>query len=157
MPWIQHFSRSDIQNGDHYAPVDNAVLIQIKDVDAHATFVKPKLTFGETYQFSFEDTEDETNQHCISDLDATQIAEILRNAYANQQNVIVHCLAGLCRSSAVAVAGAEIGFHLPDKVRMPNALVKKKVFQKLGLYFDPAESPFKTMPDPYGIMTDNEN
>ncbi len=155
MPWIQHFSRSDIKNGTHYEPGDNTVLIQIKDCDED--FVKPKRRFVNIIKFEFEDVEDETNPNSITDHDAKLIAMVLRDAYEKNRNVIVHCVAGLCRSSAVAVAGHQIGFNLEDKVRRPNALVKRKVFQALGLYFNPNESPFKTIPDPYGIMTDNEN
>jgi predicted protein tyrosine phosphatase len=155
MPWIQHFGRSDIKNGTHYEPGDNTVLIQIKDYNEN--FVEPKCRFVDIVKFEFEDVEDETNPNSITDHDAKLIATVLRSAYEQNQNVIVHCVVGLCRSSAVAVAGHLIGFDLEDKVRLPNILVMKKVFQALGLYFDPNESSFKTIPDPYDIMTDNEN
>lgn len=149
MPWIQHFSRSDIKNGTHYDPGQNTVLITITDIGTE--HVIPTYKFAAVYPFTFEDTEDETSDQSITQEQAEIIAKILRLAYEENMNVAINCIAGLCRSSAVAVAGQQIGFQLEDKVRMPNSLVKKKVYTALGLYFDPTKSPFN-LPDPYGIL-----
>jgi hypothetical protein len=160
MPWIQHYSQYDIENGLHPRTGDNTILIQIKDyAEPYALnsepFIKPAAEFVRTYRFLFDDTEDEKDPNAITDHAAKLLGMILRSAYAEGRNVMVHCVAGLCRSAAVAVAGHQIGFDLEDKIRMPNTLVKKKIFQALGLYFDPTESPFAT-DDRFGIMKEEE-
>lgn len=152
MPWIQHFSQYDVQNGFHYAPGINTILIQIKDVGPEYEFIVPKYEFIKTFQFEFEDTEDICAVGHISDSDAESIAVILREAYAANHNVLVHCVAGLCRSSAVAVAGKYIGFELEDRLRLPNSLVYSKVMTALGLSFDPNKSAFLCGHDPYGMF-----
>lgn len=156
MPWIQHYSQHDVENGFHPRTGDNTILIQIKDyAEVYALnsepFIKPAAEFVRTYRFLFDDTEDEKDPNGITDHAAKLLGMILRSSYAEGLNVMAHCVAGLCRSAAVAVAGYQIGFDLEDKIRMPNTLVKKKIFQALGLYFDPAESPFAT-DDRFGIM-----
>jgi predicted protein tyrosine phosphatase len=156
MPSIQHYSQHDIENGLHPRTGDNTILIQIKDyAEVYALnsepFIKPAAEFVRTYRFLFDDTEDEKDPNGITDHDAKLLGMILRSSYAEGLNVMVHCVAGLCRSAAVAVAGHQIGFDLEDKIRMPNTLVKKKIFQALGLYFDPVESPFAT-DDRFSIM-----
>ena len=106
IPWIQHFSRADIQHGTHYDPQHNTVLIQIRGGDDDVGFPQPRYLFCEVHRFEFDDVESDTAANHISDDQAQQLAHILRNAYTHRLNVLVHCYAGLCRSSAVAVAGS---------------------------------------------------
>lgn len=141
MPWIQHFSKSDVVTGHVYDPtVRPTILIQIKD--HHDTFGKPFHNFVDVWQFDFDDIEDESEPYAITDEQAKLLADVLRNALKADHNVAVHCAAGICRSSAVAVVGQMIGFDLEDKPRVPNTLVKKKLMMELGLSFDPNDSPF---------------
>jgi len=48
-------------------------------------------------------------------------------------NVIVHCIAGLCRSGAVTEVGLMMGFEGGKNPRMPNTYVKRELMKKLGL------------------------
>lgn len=142
MPWIQHFSRLDIQDGMHYDPGQNTVLIQIADASyfindpTSRNFVIPKYKFHSVHQFAFDDIDDAEISSSITDEQAKKIASILRECYAQNLNVMVHCKAGLCRSSAVAIAGMKIGFVLEDKTRIPNKLVLLKIAKELGVYVD---------------------
>ena len=128
MPWIQHFSRQDIIEGTHYDPRNDTVLIQIRGGDSDEDFPVPKYQFVETFRFEFEDIEGITDPNCISDEQAVMLVDVLRAALENNLNVIVHCYAGLCRSSAVAIVGKDMGFDLDDKTRLPNQLVMHKMF-----------------------------
>lgn len=145
MPWIQHFSEDDVVRGIHYAPENNTVLIQICDHDHY--FVDPMYTFQEEHQFVFDDVTDESNEFCISDEQAKDIANALRDAYSKNRNVIVHCYAGLCRSSAVAICGQYIGFRLEDKIRWPNSLVELRVKTALGVSINEHTSVFGDIMD----------
>lgn len=139
-PWIQHFSEAEIVDGLHYAVDHKTVLIQIRDHDHR--FVLPKYEFSSVHQFVFDDVTDETDPNCIKHHQASIIAMILQSAYANNQNVLVHCYAGLCRSSAVAICGQRVGFALEDKVRWPNSLVELRIKTALGLAINPSTSMF---------------
>jgi predicted protein tyrosine phosphatase len=142
-PWIQHYSQYDVEHGFHEDIGENTVLIRIKDVDQ--TVFPPVARadeFVSIYEFTFDDVEDEKYGTVISDEQAMELAKILRLSYAIKENAIVHCYAGLCRSSAVAVCGELIGFKLEDKQRIPNTLVKTKVMKALGIAIDATTSVF---------------
>lgn len=137
MPWITNVSYIDIKNGTH--PYDsNTILIQI--VDPNMEFPKPTVPFVNVFQFEFLDTDlsgTDMDEFVMSDNQADSIAQILVNAYSLNQNVLVHCVAGLCRSGAVTEVGTIIGFE--DKfnfTRLPNVTVKCKLIQSLNLYGD---------------------
>ena len=85
---------------------------------------------------------DEDNPEAITDFQAQELAEVLRNAYSKGYNVVCHCYAGLCRSGAVVEAGVFIGFNPPDKVRLPNDLVLKKLYKALGAESTPKRYDF---------------
>ena len=106
------------------------MLIQISDLlSEHPT---PKMKFKEVHGFKFEDIE-EDEEWAISDEQAQEIAGLLRRAKEQHMNVIVHCHAGLCRSGAVVECGLLLGFNPPDKIRIPNTLVKKKNHEGPGV------------------------
>lgn len=139
-PWIQNVSLAAISSGMHFETSDQDFLIQI--VDPCTVFPTPKQTFGEVFQFIFLDTEDESDEWSISDLDSSKIANILLKAFADHRNVVVHCHAGLCRSGAVTEVGVIMGFVDPECLRIPNSLVKKKLLNSLNLGFSPKNSAF---------------
>lgn len=127
--FIENASRFDVSTGFHSDAGENSMLIQISDIlSEHPT---PKMKFKEIYGFRFEDTEEDTEE-AISDKQAQEIADLLRKAKNQHMNVIVHCHAGLCRSGAVVECGLFLGFNPPDKIRIPNTLVKKKIMKELG-------------------------
>lgn len=143
VPWIQHYSQSEVTFGVHQYIGGNTSLIRIKDVDqTEFPPVAKADEFVSIYEFTFDDVEDEKYGTVISDEQAFEIAKILRTSYALKENIIVHCYAGLCRSSAVAVCGEMIGFTLEDKQRIPNTLVKTKVMKALGIAIDSTTSVF---------------
>lgn len=132
MSTIQHYSKFDIRDGNHPPANNKTVLIQIKDPEED--FVRPKdLGFVAIHRFSFEDIEDETVENTITKEQALAIADILQDALDSNHDVIVHCVAGICRSSAVAICGQKLGFNLEDKVRLPNVLVVRRILEELGI------------------------
>jgi len=42
-----------------------------------------------------------------------------------------HCVAGVCRSGAVAEVGTMLGFTDTETFRIPNVMVKRKLIQQL--------------------------
>ena len=139
-PFITNVSRFDIHTGLHEDAGENSVLIQI--IDQSEEFPIPKHKFKETYQFIFDDIYDEDNPEAITDSQAQELAEVLRNTYSKGYNVVCHCHAGLCRSGAVVEAGVFIGFNPPDKVRLPNDLVLRKLYKALGAESTPKRYDF---------------
>lgn len=124
MVWIQHYGRQDVKEGFHYWD-DRTALIQIKDTDQE--YVVPALKFVKTLQLEFEDTEDESDETGCKEHHAKSLVKFLRECFNEKLNVVVHCHAGICRSSAVAVFAQKLGFQLEDKIRLPNKLVLHKL------------------------------
>lgn len=130
MPWIQHYSRQDVKEGLHFWD-DRTALIQIKDImQEHVT---PALKFVAALQLEFEDVEEDPDEIGIRPEHATEIVEFLRMCLYHNLNVVVHCHAGVCRSSAVAIVAQKLGFDLDDKFRLPNKLVMRRLFVAAGL------------------------
>lgn len=139
MPWIKNVSLANIEKGQH--PVDrNAMLIQIVDPDMK--FPTPVHEFAETYRFQFLDLEAGDNANVslkISDADAAHLVTLLQSALVRDLNVIVHCVAGVCRSGAVCEVGIMMGFDDTKAYRSPNLLVKHKMMKVLGWTYDENE------------------
>lgn len=140
MPWIQNVSLAAITRGEHMSH-RRAVLIQI--VDSNGEFPEPMHTFVETHQFKFDDIEDRNHLNSITEQDAERIVEILKNALESNNSVIVHCVAGLCRSGAVTDAGVAMGFTDVGSLRIPNVLVKRYLFKYLGYSYESTVPPYK--------------
>ena len=153
--WIENISYIDVQQGNHHDCGDNAMLIQI--VDPHMDFPNPKHTFKEVHRFKFWDLDTdgcdpealarqprlaELMTGAITDNDAVSLANLLKRAYSNRMNVIVHCVAGVCRSGAVTDVGVAMGFTDTGKTRIPNLLVKHKIMKALGWTYDSTEPPY---------------
>lgn len=137
--FIENASRFDVATGFHANAGENSMLIQISDLlSEHPT---PKMKFKEVHGFQFEDIE-EDEEWAISDEQAKAIADLLRKAYNTNMNVIVHCHAGLCRSGAVVECGIMLGFNHPERLRLPNSLVKRKIMKALGIEITENTSAF---------------
>jgi protein tyrosine phosphatase len=54
--------------------------------------------------------------------------------------VIVHCVAGVCRSGAVCEVGVIMGFDDTEVFRSPNMLVKHKMMSVLRWTYDENEA-----------------
>jgi hypothetical protein len=140
MPWIENVSLGDIPKGRHHNAGDNSMLIQIVDPDME--FPVPMHKFKETHQFKFLDLEkdDDTDEALkITDAQAAQLVGHLQHALENRMNVVVHCVAGVCRSGAVCEVGTILGFNDTEAFRSPNLLVKHKMMKVLGMTYDENE------------------
>lgn len=142
MPWIENVSLSDIPQGRHHNAGENSMLIQIVDPDLE--FPVAAHTFKETHQFKFLDIEEDglTNngdgtwtdmsKFAVTDIQAEQLVDLLKHALDKRMNVVVHCVAGVCRSGAVCEVGVMMGFNDCEVFRSPNLLVKHKMMKILG-------------------------
>ena len=139
--WIQNVALSDITKGFHINPGDNAMLIQI--VDPCMEFPTPLYQFKETHKFEFLDLEKDdmpsAEEFKVTDEQAQQLVDLLLKAYSQRMNVIVHCVAGVCRSGAVCEIGVMLGFDDTEVFRSPNLLVKHKMMKQLGWTYDENE------------------
>ena len=148
-PWIQNVALSDVKKGHHIDAGINSMLIQI--VDPAMEFPTPSYKFKEIHQFEFLDIEEDglTNngdgtwtdmsEFAITQAQADQLVELLQRAFENRMNVVVHCVAGVCRSGAVCEVGVMMGFRDTEALRSPNLLVKHKMMKKLGWTYDENE------------------
>lgn len=142
MPWIENVAADDIPKAWHFDPGPNSMLIQIMDT-CPSYWPEPKFKFKEIHRFEFLDVEEKDfvldPEMKISDTQARELVRLLKHALDNNMNVIVHCVAGICRSGAIVEVGVMMGFQDPEKFRSPNLLVKHKMMKVLGLNFDPDE------------------
>jgi predicted protein tyrosine phosphatase len=139
-PWIQNVSLSDIKKGFHIDPGPNAMLIQI--VDPGMEFPIPKYNFKEVHQFEFLDLEvaDKWGEEFkITRRQAHDLVDLLQHALAKRMNVIVHCVAGVCRSGAVCEVGVLMGFRDTEDYRSPNLMVKHFMMDLLNMEYNPDE------------------
>jgi predicted protein tyrosine phosphatase len=149
MPWIQNVSLADVRNGTHIRVGENSMLIQIVDPDMQ--FPTPLYHFKEVHQFLFLDVEDsglsndgtgtavDMSWGMITDSQAQALVALLQHALKNKMDVVVHCVAGVCRSGAVCEVGVMMGFGDTDAFRSPNLLVKHKMMRELGWTYDSDE------------------
>jgi len=137
--WIENVAAIDVPSGDHHDCGENAMLIQILD---GAYIPEPKHQFRERHMFNFLDLEDD-DEHVeemgITDQQAADLVALLKRAFDEQMNVVVHCTAGLCRSGAVAEVGVMMGFDDTERLRIPNIRVKHKMMKVLGWTYDADE------------------
>ena len=149
MPWIQNVALSDIKSARHIEAGENSMLIQI--VDPAMEFPTPLKKFKEVHQFEFLDIEEDgmTNmgdgkwtdmsEFAITQEQADRLVELLEHALEKRMHVVVHCVAGVCRSGAVCEVGVMMGFDDTEVFRSPNLLVKHKMMRKLGWTYDEDE------------------
>jgi predicted protein tyrosine phosphatase len=139
-PWIQNVALADIPKRHHIDAGENSMLIQI--VDPAMEFPKPAHKFKEVYQFEFLDLERDDKfgeEFKVTDEQAEQLVRLLEHALENRMNVIVHCVAGVCRSGAVCEVGVMMGFRDTEAYRSPNLMVKHKMMRVLGWTYDEDE------------------
>ena len=150
MPWIQNVALSDIPKGYHIrVEKDRSLLIQI--VDPGMEFPKPLYEFTAVHQFEFLDIEEDglTNngdgtwtdmsEFAVTDSQAESLVLLLKQALDKGWDVVVHCVAGVCRSGAVCEVGVMLGFNDTEAFRSPNLLVKHKMMRALGWTYDADE------------------
>lgn len=140
MPWIQNVALCDIPKGNHIRVGENSMLIQI--VDPAMEFPTPKHKFKEVHQFEFLDLEVNDpwgEEFKVTDEQAIELVRLLQHALDNHMDVIVHCVAGVCRSGAVCEVGVMMGFQDTEDYRSPNLMVKHKMMKALGWAYDENE------------------
>lgn len=135
--WIENVAATDVVQGFHHDAGPNSMLIQI--IDPAGWFPTPKYQFKEVYQFEFLDAEDSDGfpeEAKCSDAQAIELVRLLQHAIDNRMNVVVHCMAGICRSGAVCEVGVQMGFQDTERYRQPNLRVKHKMMKALGWTYD---------------------
>jgi hypothetical protein len=141
MPWIENVSLGDIPKGRHHLAGENSMLIQI--VDPGMEFPHPMHKFKETHRFQFLDLEvgDAFGEEFkVTDAQADLLVRLLQHALDKRMNVVVHCVAGVCRSGAVCEVGVMMGFDDCEVFRSPNLMVKHKMMKVLGWTYDENEA-----------------
>jgi predicted protein tyrosine phosphatase len=135
--WIENVAADDIPKGFHHDAGPNSMLISITDPAGWRPTAK--YAFKERHDFEFldaEDTDGFPDEAKISDAQAQEIVRLLQHAQENHMNVVVHCMAGICRSGAVVEVGVMMGFQDCERFRLPNLRVKHKMMKALGWTYD---------------------
>jgi predicted protein tyrosine phosphatase len=143
MPWIENVAAADVPMRFHHEAGPNSMLIQIMD-PAPTWWPTPAHEFREVHRFEFMDVERDDkwpDEAKITPAQAEEIVRLLKHALENRMNVVVHCMAGLCRSGAVAEVGVMMGFEDTERFRSPNLLVKHSLMKALGWTYDANEKP----------------
>jgi predicted protein tyrosine phosphatase len=143
MPWIENVAAADVPMRFHHEAGENSMLIQIMD-PCPTWWPTPAHEFKEIHKFEFMDVERNDNwpeEAKITPAQAEEIVRLLKHALENRMNVVVHCMAGLCRSGAVAEVGVMMGFDDTERFRSPNLMVKHSLMKALGWTYDADEKP----------------
>lgn len=140
--WIENVAAADVPARNHRDAGHNSMLISIADPAGwHPT---PSYNFKEIHDFEFSDLEKNDTLDAdavkISNEDAERLVHLLQRALEAHMNVVVHCVAGICRSGAVCEIGVMMGFEDTGRFRNPNLLVKHKMMQVLGWTYDEENS-----------------
>ena len=129
MPFVENVSRDALVMGLHSEfDYEKDLLIQITDPDSE--FPVPLKRFRHVVQYKFWDSEEDDGP---AHDQAIQIAIQILTAWRNNQNILVHCQAGLCRSGAVAEAAIMLGFKEVHPTRWPNMRLGKQLTDILHL------------------------
>jgi predicted protein tyrosine phosphatase len=139
--FIQNVAMADIPKGDHMDAGERGMLIQI--LDPCMQFPVPKAKFEIVKQFEFLDIEpggtnnfknndSALEEFAMTEAQAKEIVVLLKQAFEERRNVVVHCFAGVCRSGAVAEVGIMMGFIDTERYRQPNVHVKQLLMKELG-------------------------
>jgi predicted protein tyrosine phosphatase len=143
MPWIENVAAADIPMRFHHEAGENSMLIQIMD-PCPSWWPNPAHEFREVHKFEFMDVERDDkwpDEAKITQTQAEEIVRLLQHALDNRMNVVVHCMAGLCRSGAVTEVGVMMGFDDTKRFRSPNMMVKHSLMKALGWTYDENEKP----------------
>lgn len=134
-PWIENVAATDVSKGLHHDCGANAMLIQIRDPGADR-WPKPRHEFREIHQFEFLDADYNDGfpeDQKIQQDQARGLVALLKHALDHDMNVVVHCMAGICRSGAIVEVGTMMGFRDVGRMRIPNIRVKSMMMRELGL------------------------
>ena len=90
MPFIQNVPAINIANSN-YRVSPYSVLIQIGDFENPFFPDATNLGFESIYRFKFDDSEE--GDKAITNLQAMEIANIIRHCKLHDKDIIVHCVA----------------------------------------------------------------
>ena len=135
-------------NGDFRQMPENTILIQFADPDKE--FPRVPRGFTEIHQFKCWDVTDgdpkwdQLKDGAFTVEQANQLAHVLVNAWENEYNVLVHCVAGLCRSGAVVeILVSVFKYTAMHNNRIPNFRVRRMIedaLYNMG-FFDREDCP----------------
>jgi len=136
MPKVENCSWDNFRRGNHRIDPIDTIAIQI--VDPGDIPPEPaEDVFHSRHVFEFLDAEEPTRffpeEQLISDQQAEDIASILIRALEEDRDVLVHCVAGVCRSGAVVEVAEMLGFDECFRYRLPNIRVKRKLMSRFDL------------------------
>lgn len=138
MPKINNISMYDFENKNYRFRPEDTIVIQIVDNDMN--FPVNDDPFFEIHQFKFLDVEKETvvidPSFKISDSIAGIIVRVLQKGLDLNKNILVHCIAGCCRSGAVTEVGVMMGYDDTYSHRIPNSHVKYMLMKQLGWAYE---------------------
>lgn len=154
MPRIENCSLADVKSGDHTNFGPDTIIIQITDPAMEPP--TPAKTFKAYHCFEFLDIDDsdidkhdgEMEEFAIQDDQAEMLVAILKEAKELNYNVLVHCVAGVCRSGAVVEVGEMLGFEPTNRFRAPNLRVKHRMMKALGWTYDSTEKSYMVNTEP---------
>lgn len=99
-------------------------------------------TWKKWYQDQGAFAASEALRACIGSFGLTQAhmcALLIEQSLEKHMHILVHCHAGISRSSAVASCAQGVGFSLEEKTRTPNLWIKKVLAHRLGIPMDWSE------------------
>jgi predicted protein tyrosine phosphatase len=136
--FIENVAAADIPRAHHYDPGPNSMLISICDPAGWRP--EARYPFKERHDFEFLDIDDsdllrgpELGEFAITEQQAEDLVALLKRAWDQHMNVIVHCTVGVCRSGAVVEVGVAMGFEDTGRFRAPNLRVKALMMRAAGL------------------------
>lgn len=126
-PYIRHISKREAQR---YGVPDGANYLQIVDPDMDEYAVRGHCR---KVCLKFLDVDTLGDGH-ITDEQAGIIIQFLKESLEEGKPVIVSCIAGVCRSVAIAQVGEMMGFYYDTELQgiiAPNIAVKNILLTKL--------------------------
>ena len=132
MPSIINVPQSWVDSEyENFHPGSNAVLISIRTPGYSQP--RPKHKYVSEHYFELYDSEwfsEVGNPGYINEDIAKELTDILKVALDNDNDVVVHCAAGVSRSGAVCEVGEMMGFDVfGGRHRQPNVVIKKLMME----------------------------
>jgi hypothetical protein len=111
-------------------------LISITDKGG-VNLLQTKDIFNNVLFMQFQDTNNtDPMANGITDAQALEIAEFIKDAKHFKKNVWVNCHAGVCRSGAIVSLLIDLGWEFQDSSMSPMRIPNYLVFKKVSSHFD---------------------
>lgn len=86
-----------------------------------------EVFFHEVYELGIDDS------YIIPEETIEKLAKLISDAKEREQNIVVHCHAGISRSGAVVEVATMMGYKDIGRHRNPNRVIKEKLRKALGI------------------------